>query len=192
MKALVVVDVQKDFCEGGSLAVPGGLRVASDIEKLMYRHFRADYYLATKDCHEPRVDNGGHFSDNPDFIDTWPAHCVAGTSGVDFAGDFDDDYFDAIFRKGLGEPAYSAFQGITCEPNGETVTFGEWLSRYMVNELHVVGIAYEKCVKATALDAVRRGIDTYVYRWLCAELNPENNWIDTEEMIAAGVKVRFA
>jgi nicotinamidase/pyrazinamidase len=112
-KALVVVDVQGDFVEGGSLAVEGGLRVAGSIHSLITGGGRRDYkkVVATKDWHNPQTNNGGHFHASPDYVDSWPAHCIANTDGARFANGLDAIHFDDEFHKGWDAPAYSGFQG---------------------------------------------------------------------------------
>ncbi|MDQ6687505.1 MAG: isochorismatase family protein, partial [Actinomycetota bacterium] len=103
-RALIVVDVQNDFCEGGSLPVTGGARVASDIGELLHhwssKDLKAPAYdvvVATKDHH---IDPGAHWSRNPDFVDSWPVHCRVGTDGEAFHPNLDPQPFDAIFLKG--------------------------------------------------------------------------------------------
>ncbi|MFD8688412.1 isochorismatase family protein [Streptomyces sp. NPDC059651] len=159
-RALIVVDVQNDFCEGGSLAVAGGADVAAAITDLIgagqpgYRHV-----VATRDHH---IDPGGHFSQSPDFEHSWPAHCVAGTEGVGFHPNFApavaSGAIDTVFDKGAYAAAYSGFEGQ--DENG--VGLAEWLRDRAVTEVDVVGIATDHCVRATALDAVREGFTTHV------------------------------
>lgn len=169
-RALVVVDVQNDFTEGGSLAVAGGAKVAQRIAD----HIRGidtmgsplyDYIVATKDFHDAYTDNGGHFGNPPDFKDTWPAHCVIGSEGSRFHPAIEDvaDYFNAVFYKGQGEPAYSGFQGsLNPVSSIKSLTLHEWLQKRNVTELWVVGIATDHCVKATALDGLDLGYDVRV------------------------------
>ena len=152
MTALIVVDVQNDFCEGGSLAVAGGAAVAADIPGLYssYAHV-----VATRDYH---IDPGAHFSDNPDFVDTWPVHCRAGTAGASFHPSLDVAGIQAVFSKGEYAAAYSGFEGAA--PDGATLA--DWLRARDVSEVDVVGIATDHCVRATALDAVAAGFRTRV------------------------------
>lgn len=169
-RAMVVVDVQRDFCEGGSLAVAGGARVAGTIAEaiISYKHGVSkhfDYFVATKDFHTPHDSNGNHISDNPDFVDTWPGHCYEGTNGALFHPQLWTviDYFDSIFYKGQGEPAYSGFQGSNnpLDPDkGESLH--DWLQDRRVDKLTIVGIAAGHCVKATALDAVKLGYQVMI------------------------------
>lgn len=170
-RALIVVDVQNDFVEGGSLAVAGGLEVAQRIADCVTYLDQGsklyDYYVATKDFHLPDNDNGGHISDTPDFVDTWPAHCIQGTDGALFAPPIAEiaDEFDAIFYKGQGCAGYSGFQGARLSYKGAfnrgTGLHG-WLQERNVTGLSVVGIAADYCVKATALDAIKRGYNVRV------------------------------
>ncbi|MEV7401079.1 isochorismatase family protein [Streptomyces sp. NPDC091267] len=165
-RALIVVDVQNDFCEGGSLAVAGGADVAAAITDLIgeaqpgYRHV-----VATRDHH---IDPGDHFSQAPDFEHSWPAHCVAGTEGVGFHPNFApavaSGAIDTVFDKGAYAAAYSGFEGL--DENG--VGLAEWLRDRGVDAVDVVGIATDHCVRATALDAVREGFATHVLLALTA------------------------
>ena len=185
-RALIVVDVQNDFCEGGSLAVPGGARVASDIGELLHHWSRRDdqapsydVVVATKDHH---IDPGGHWSDQPDFAETWPVHCRVGTDGEAFHPNLDPQPFDAIFLKGEHAAAYSGFEGRTTGGQGLT----EWLSRHDVDQVDVCGIATDYCVRATALDAVREGFAVRLLTELCAGVAPGTSDAALTEMREAG------
>jgi nicotinamidase/pyrazinamidase len=152
--ALIVVDVQNDFCEGGSLPVAGGAAVAAAIT----RHLAAggyDHVVATRDHH---IDPGPHFSDAPDFVDSWPVHCRAGTPGASFHPDLDVAPIQAVFSKGTYAAAYSGFEG--ADPDGRALA--DWLRHRRVDRVDVVGIATDHCVRATALDAAAAGFDTTV------------------------------
>jgi nicotinamidase/pyrazinamidase len=153
-KALIVVDVQNDFCEGGSLAVTGGAAVAAAISA----HLAGTDYdevVATRDYH---TDPGRHFSDHPDFVDTWPVHCVRGTSGASFHPELDVAPVAAVFSKGEHAAAYSGFEGT----DTEGTALADWLRAHDVSQVDVVGIATDHCVRATALDAARAGLRTTV------------------------------
>ena len=154
VNALIVVDVQNDFCEGGSLAVAGGAGVADAISSLV-REGGYDHVVATRDYH---VDPGAHFSAAPDFVDTWPPHCRAGTPGASFHPALDVSGIEAVFSKGAHAAAYSGFEGHTTD--GETLA--DWLRSREVTEVDVVGIATDHCVRATALDAAAAGFATTV------------------------------
>ncbi|MGH3737806.1 MAG: isochorismatase family protein [Micromonosporaceae bacterium] len=154
-RALIVVDVQRDFCEGGSLAVAGGAGVAGAITSLLYDPQRPwDHVVATRDHH---VDPGEHFSADPDFAHSWPPHCVVGTPGVELHPGLDASRMEAIFDKGEYAAAYSGFEG----RSGGT-PLADWLRARGVTDVDVVGIATDHCVRATALDAVREGFTTRV------------------------------
>lgn len=158
---LVVVDVQNDFCEGGALPVEGGREVAWAIsDYIRKRGFFYKKLVATKDWHTAGSDNGGHFAENPDFVDTWPAHCVANTDGAAFAGGLSPRMFHDVFLKGQQEPAYSGFQGKSMYNN--TSTLAGYMGIYNVDKLTVVGIASTHCVKQTVLDALRIGFEVEV------------------------------
>jgi nicotinamidase/pyrazinamidase len=152
--ALIVVDVQNDFCEGGSLALPGGAAAAQAISE----HVASGGYshvIATRDYH---IDPGAHFSDEPDFLDTWPVHCVAGTAGASFHPSLDVSPIEAVFSKGHHSAAYSGFEGKT--DDGQELT--GWLRAHGVDTVDVVGIATDFCVRATALDAAKAGFSVRV------------------------------
>jgi nicotinamidase/pyrazinamidase len=188
-RALIVVDVQNDFCEGGSLPVTGGARVAADISELMHRwHTRQpggpsyDVVVATKDHH---VDPGEHWATKPDFRDSWPVHCKVGTDGEGFHPNLDPQPFDAIFLKGEHAAAYSGFEGLTTQGEGLV----DWLRRHGVTEVDVCGIATDHCVRATALDSASAGFDTRVLTALCAGVAEDTTAAAITEMAAAGVEV---
>ncbi|MEO3749077.1 isochorismatase family protein [Streptomyces sp. B6B3] len=184
-RALIVVDVQNDFCEGGSLAVAGGAEVAAGITDLIgsatpgYRHM-----VATRDHH---IAPGGHFSDDPDYVDSWPPHCVTGTEGVGFHPNFTpavaSGAVEAVFDKGAYSAAYSGFEG---RDEGGT-SLAEWLRARDVSEVDVVGIATDHCVRATALDAVREGFRAHVLLPLTAGVARPTVDAALKEMSAAGV-----
>jgi nicotinamidase/pyrazinamidase len=153
-RALIIVDVQNDFCEGGSLAVGGGAGVATAISQALADTAGWDHVVATQDHH---VDPGRHFSDSPDYVDSWPVHCVVGTAGQEFHPNLDTDQIEAVFTKGDHAAAYSGFEG-----NAGGVRLTAWLRMRGVDSVDIVGIAVDHCVRATALDAVREGFDTTV------------------------------
>ena len=181
MRALIVVDVQNDFCEGGSLAVDGGAQVARKVTDLLADH-DYDHVVATKDHH---VDPGGHFSDDPDFRDSWPRHCVVGTPGVEFHPAFDAAPVEAVFTKGEYSAAYSGFEG--ADASGKTLA--DWLREHDVDAVDVVGIATDYCVKATAADAAAAGFTTRVLLELTAGVSPTTTAEAVESLRAAGVDV---
>jgi nicotinamidase/pyrazinamidase len=175
MRALIIVDVQNDFCEGGSLAVTGGSAVAAAISA--YLAAEEDGYghvIATRDYH---VDPGDHFSDHPDFAGTWPPHCVAGTPGAEFHPDLDVGRVETVFSKGAYAAAYSGFEG--ADEAGTPLAV--WLRERGVDALDVAGIATDYCVRATALDAERKGFATRVLLPLTVGVDP----VTTGETLAA-------
>ncbi|MGW7488038.1 isochorismatase family protein [Streptomyces sp. NPDC054786] len=187
-RALIVVDVQNDFCEGGSLAVAGGADVAAAITDLIgqaacggYRHV-----VATRDHH---IDPGDHFSDTPDYEHSWPVHCVAGTEGSGFHPNFApaiaSGAIDAVFDKGSYTGAYSGFEG--ADENGSSLA--DWLHAHRVSEVDVVGIATDHCVRATALDALRSGLRTHVLLDLTAGVAAHTTERALEELRAAGAEL---
>jgi nicotinamidase/pyrazinamidase len=183
MRALIVVDVQNDFCEGGSLAVAGGAAVAAAISaRLRTDGDRWDHVVATRDHH---VDPGAHFSEHPDFVHTWPPHCRTGTPGASFHPELDVAPIEAVFDKGRFTAAYSGFEGRT--PAGAALR--DWLAERGVTEVDVVGIATDHCVRATALDAAGAGFATTVLLDLCAGVAPDSTDRALTELRAAGVTV---
>ncbi|MGP0222908.1 isochorismatase family protein [Paenarthrobacter sp. NCHU4564] len=203
-KALIIVDVQNDFCEGGTLAVEGGAAVAGAISEYLdanQQHF--DHVVATQDWH---IEPGSHFSDEPDMVDSWPPHCRARTKGAELHEDLDPEYIQAYFRKGQYTAAYSGFEGVLAPeddvPSGDlkagapvaevldedAIGLDDWLQSHDVEEVVVVGLATDYCVKATALDAVQAGYTTTVIAELTAGIADD---LDDafDEMEAAGVEV---
>ena len=186
-RALIIVDVQNDFCEGGSLAVGGGADVAHEVTEHVSRH-AADYdhVVATADWH---VDPGAHFSEAPDFVDSWPAHCVAGGEGAQFhprlAGAL--GHVEAVFRKGEHAAAYSGFEGTS--DDAEHVDLATWLRERSVEHVDVVGIATDHCVRATALDARAAGFDTTVLLDLTAGVARSSTDAALAAMRQAGVRL---
>jgi nicotinamidase/pyrazinamidase len=180
-KALIVVDVQNDFCEGGSLAVAGGAAVAAGISTLLAT---AEYpvVVATRDAHR---DPGEHFSEHPDYVDHWPAHCVVGTPGAEFHPGLDTQRIDAVFDKGAFQAAYSGFEGATTGGAG----LADWLRERGVDSVDVVGIATDHCVRATAVDAAREGFATTVLLDHTAGVAPETVETALAEMRAAGISL---
>jgi nicotinamidase/pyrazinamidase len=181
-KALLVVDVQNDFCEGGSLAVAGGAAVAAGISALLAN---ADYEVvaATRDAHR---DPHEHFSATPDFVDSWPPHCVIGTPGAELHPNLDTQRIEAIFDKGEFQAAYSGFEG----HNSDGTSLADWLQERGVDAVDIVGIATDHCVRATALDAEREGFSTTVLLDHTAGVAPQTVDTALEEMQAAGVALR--
>jgi len=177
-RALIIVDVQNDFCEGGSLAVTGGAGVAGAISAALTGG-AWDHVVATKDFH---IDPGDHFGNPPDFVDSWPAHCVVGTPGTDFHPDLDTERVEAVFIKGEHAAAYSGFQG-----HAHGTGLADWLTERGVTDVDVVGIATDHCVRATALDAVAAGFATTVLLDLTAGVARPTTEAALVQLTAAGV-----
>jgi nicotinamidase/pyrazinamidase len=181
--ALIIVDVQNDFCEGGSLAVTGGAAVAADISAALAgpASTRWDHVVATKDYH---VDPGGHFGDPPDYVVSWPRHCVVGTPGTDLHPNLVTDRIEAVFTKGEHAAAYSGFEGAA-----GGVALADWLRERDVSTVDIVGIATDHCVRATALDAARLGLGTTVLLDLTAGVSPSTVDTALAEMRTKGVRL---
>ncbi|WP_341926171.1 isochorismatase family protein [Nocardioides psychrotolerans] len=188
-RALLVVDVQNDFVEGGSLAVTGGRDVASRITAHLAAR-AGDYVavVASRDWHDAGSTNGGHFAEpgaEPDFVTSWPVHCVHDDAGSDFAPELALDHVTHHVRKGRGEAAYSAFEGVT--DTGQHLV--DLLRSHDVTEVDVVGLATDHCVRATALDARRHDLGTRLLAGLHAGVAPGSTEAALIEMRAAGVEV---
>ncbi len=181
-RALIVVDVQNDFCEGGSLAVAGGAAVAAAITEHT-RTAARDYahVVATRDHH---IDPGSHFAEQPDFLETWPAHCVVGTGGVDLHPALDRGPIEAVFDKGEYAAAYSGF-----EASSGGTALADWLRERAVTAVDVVGNATDHCVRATALDAVGNGFATRVLLNLTAGVSEGTTDAALEQLRTAGVEL---
>jgi nicotinamidase/pyrazinamidase len=180
----VIVDVQNDFCQGGSLAVTGGAEVAGAISEYLagpegrgYEHV-----VATQDWH---IDPGSHFSAEPDFVGTWPPHCVADTRGAEFHPSLDTSVIEAAFRKGARSAAYSGFEGA----DAEGTPLAAWLRDRGVTAVDVAGIATDHCVRATATDAATAGFDTQVLLDLTAGVAEDTTRAALDELRTAGVKL---
>ncbi len=188
-RALIVVDVQNDFCEGGSLPVDGGAEVAFRIGSRLHAEVQLSpaareyaVIVATRDHH---IDPGAHFSADPDFVDSWPPHCVVDTEGAAFHPNLDPQPFDAVFLKGERGAAYSGFEGTASDGR----TLAEWLRAAGVTDVDICGIATDYCVRATALDACREGFTARLITDLVAGVAPASSATALEEMRAAGVVV---
>jgi nicotinamidase/pyrazinamidase len=179
--ALVIVDVQSDFCEGGSLAVVGGAEVAAAIGPYASTG-GYDHVVATRDYH---VDPGAHFADRPDYVRTWPAHCVVGTAGAEFHPALDTSAVEEVFSKGRHSAAYSGFEG----ESGDGTGLAEWLASRGVERVDVVGIATDHCVRATALDAAKNGFKARVMLDLTAGVAPATTETALTALASAGVEL---
>ncbi|MDZ8200000.1 isochorismatase family protein [Microbacterium sp. SSW1-59] len=183
-RSLFIVDVQNDFTEGGALGVAGGDDVARRITSYLADH-RGDYavIVASRDWHDADSDNGGHFAaGEPDFVHTWPVHCVAGTPGAEYDDHFDTSAVTHHLKKGQGEPAYSLFEGAT--EDGRTAL--QLLEEHGVLDIDVVGIATDYCVRASALDAIAAGRHVRVLTDLVAGVAPDSSQAALVEIAHAG------
>jgi len=181
-RALIIVDVQNDFCEGGALAVEGGAATATRISSYLAGH-PYDLVVATRDAH---VEPGDHFSDEPDYVDTWPPHCVENTLGAMLHENLTYRTFAGVFAKGGHSAAYSGFEG----RDESGMPLAEFLHRRGASAVDVCGIATDHCVRATALDAARLGFETTVLLDLTAAVDPGRVREVTDELTRAGVRIR--
>jgi len=185
-RALILVDVQNDFCEGGSLAVAGGAEVARRISAHVLGH--GDEYatiVATADWHD---DPGGHFAEHPDFVDSWPPHCRIGSDGAQFhpAAEPAFERVEAIFRKGSHAAAYSGFEGFTTVGD-KRIALADWLRDKAIEQVEIAGIATDHCVRATALDASDEGFETTVLLDLTAGVARQSTDAALAAMREAGI-----
>ena len=205
-RALFIIDVQNDFTEGGALGVAGGAEVAAGITRLLAEHpGRYDVVFASRDWHDGDNDNGGHFSATPDFVDSWPVHCVANTPGAEYHPALDSSLIDVHVTKGQGVPAYSIFEGSTVSGStfsGSTVAGGTVsastvegesvvavLERLGVLSVDIVGIATDYCVLASALGAIEAGRSVRVLTDLIAGVSPESSAAALVTMGHAGAQI---
>ncbi|NYD54766.1 isochorismatase family protein [Microbacterium pseudoresistens] len=185
-RALLIVDVQNDFTEGGALAVSGGDAVAEGVTAFLAAHAAGyDVIVASRDWHDAEGDNGGHFAESPDFVDTWPVHCVAGTGGADYDPLLRTDAITHHVRKGQGVPAYSMFEGAA--DDGSSVA--DILSSAGVLFADVVGIATDHCVRASGLDAIAHGVHVRILTDLVAGVGEESSHAALAELAHAGAEL---
>ena len=188
-KALFIIDVQNDFCEGGSLAVTGGAAVAAGItEYLKTNRSNYDVVIASRDWHDGENDNGGHFAakgEEPDFVNSWPVHCVSGTEGAEYHPNLDTSNVDVNIYKGQGKPSYSIFEGV--DDQGQALT--DLLSARGIKSVDVVGLATDYCVLASSLDAKHLGFDVSVLTNLIAGVAPETSKDALVKLSAAGCRL---
>ncbi|CAN7439701.1 isochorismatase family protein [Microbacterium maritypicum] len=185
-RALLIVDVQNDFTEDGALAVAGGDAVAAAVTAFLAAH-TGDYavIIASRDWHDADGNNGGHFADAPDYVDSWPVHCVAGTTGAAYDPLLATDAVTHHVLKGQGRPAYSMFEGQT--EAGETV--GAILTAAGVLSADVVGLATDHCVRASALDAIAHGVRVRILTDLVAGVAAETSDAALAELVHAGAEL---
>jgi len=185
-RALLIVDVQNDFTEGGALGVAGGAAVAAGVTRLLDERGDAyDLVVASRDWHDGDSDNGGHISDHPDFVATWPPHCISGTEGAEYHPALASDRIDVHIRKGQGKPAYSAFEGTDDFGKGIREVF----QAHGVTDVDVVGIATDYCVRASALDAVADGERVRVLTDLIAGVADASSKAALDELASAGAEL---
>ena len=184
-RALIIIDVQNDFTEGGALPVTGGAAVAEGISALLTAHAHSyEHIFASRDWHDAGGDNNGHFAvdTEPDFVDTWPVHCVADTAGAEYHPDLELTETTVHILKGQGQPGYSIFDGI--DAAGEK--FGELLITAGVTDVDVVGLATDYCVRASGLDALEHGQHVRLFTDLVAGVAAESSEQALAELAHAG------
>lgn len=199
-RALVLVDIQNDFCPGGALAVPGGDAIVPLVNQIQPGY---DLVVATQDWHPAghksfasnnpgkRVGELGDLNGRPQVM--WPDHCVQGTPGAEFHPGLDTARIAKVFRKGM-DPEVDSYSG--CFDNDRKTASGmiDWLGAQGVDAVDVVGLALDYCVKATALDLRDAGFDTTVIEDATRAVNlaPDDGARAIDELISAGVRVTKA
>jgi nicotinamidase/pyrazinamidase len=186
-RALLVIDVQNDFCEGGALAVTGGAQVASKISEFL-ETASYDLVVASRDWHDAEGTNSGHFAEagsEPNYTTTWPVHCVADTQGAKYHPNLSTAKIDVDIYKGQGQNGYSIFEGVT--EQGQS--FADLLSSKSITEVDLVGIATDHCVLASATDAKKHGLKVRVISSLTAGVSSESTEAAIDRMIDDGIEV---
>ncbi|MCI4671115.1 MAG: bifunctional nicotinamidase/pyrazinamidase [Bacteroidia bacterium] len=197
MKALILVDIQNDFVPGGKLAVAGGDEIIPFVNELQ-KEF--ELIVATQDFHP--ADHGSFAVNHTgkkagEFIDLhglqqvlWPVHCVQGSEGADFVKSLDMSRVDKVFPKGT-DKEIDSYSGFFDNGHRKSTGMAAYLHEKGVTEVHVVGLAADYCVKFTALDAIREGFQTVLYKegTRGVNLSPEDSKKAFEEMKLAGVKI---
>lgn len=194
--ALFIVDVQNDFLEGGALGVQGGRAMANRLADALEKNLNAGFFafpniiITSQDWH---IDPGNHWSETPDYVDTWPVHCAAETEGAAIYERLkevidkritEDEVKHLEIVKGEYEAAYSAFEGRP--KDGRNLTVVEALKEMGVDAIEVVGIATDHCVKATVMDALAAGFRTYVLKEFIAGVDETRSQEAILEMSKAG------
>jgi nicotinamidase/pyrazinamidase len=186
-RALLVIDVQNDFCEGGALAVAGGAAVAGKITQFL-ESSSYDLIVASRDWHDADNNNSGHFAETgsePNYQTNWPVHCVAETHGAQYHPNLNTEAIDEHIFKGQGQNGYSIFEGIT--KRGQT--FDQLLAQNQIDEVDVVGIATDHCVLASALDSKNHGLKVRVISSLTAGVSDLSTEAAIDQMIDSGIEV---
>lgn len=186
-RALLVIDVQNDFCEGGALAVAGGAQVASKISSYL-ESAKYDLVIASRDWHTAGETNSGHFAEvgsEPNYTTTWPVHCVANTEGAKYHPNLSTAKIDVDIYKGQGQNGYSIFEGVT--ETGQS--FSDLLAKHAIKEVDVVGIATDHCVLASATDAKKHGLKVRVISSLTAGVSSESTEAAIDRMVDEGIEV---
>jgi nicotinamidase/pyrazinamidase len=186
-RALLVIDVQNDFCEGGALAVAGGAQVAGKISSYLQTS-KYDLVVASRDWHDADNTNSGHFAEagsEPNYTTTWPVHCVAETEGAKYHPNLSTANIDVHIYKGQGQNGYSIFEGVT--ESGQSFT--DLLAEKSITEVDVVGIATDHCVFASARDSKKHGLKVRVISSLTAGVSAEGTEKAIDQMIDDGIEV---
>jgi nicotinamidase/pyrazinamidase len=186
-RALLVIDVQNDFCEGGALAVEGGAQVARKISSYL-ETANYDLVVASRDWHDADSTNSGHFAEagsEPNYTTTWPVHCVADTEGANYHPNLSTAKIDVDIYKGQGQNGYSIFEGVTKQGQ----SFAALLASNSITEVDVVGIATDHCVLASATDSKKHGLTVRVISSLTAGVSAESTEKAIDQMIDDGIEV---
>ena len=200
MKALILVDLQKDFMPGGALAVPGGDEVVFLANQLSEAFSVSDLVVATQDWHP--ADHGSFASQHPgtrlgDVIELdglrqelWPDHCVEGAPGAEFHAGLEQTNIARVFRKG-SDPSIDSYSTFFDNARRKSTGLGDFLKESNVDEVHIMGLATDYCVKFSALDALSLGFGTHVIKDGCRGIDLQPGDVDraVEAMAAAGAEI---
>lgn len=196
--ALILVDIQNDFCPGGALAVPDGDAVVAKANAAMADH---ELVVATQDWHP--ADHGSFAANYPGKTPfqmaelaglpqvLWPVHCVQGTPGAEFHPDLDLSRVTKVFPKGT-DPTIDSYSGFFDNGQRHSTGLGEWLQAQGVGAVTICGLATDYCVRATALDALRLGFRVTLLSAACRGVGLSRDDIPAaiDEMRKAGVEIR--
>lgn len=187
-KALIVVDLQNDFMPGGSLGVALGHETVAAANKLMESGLY-DVIVATQDWHPA---NHSSFKLNDPVNGIWPAHCIQNTNGAKFHNELVTDKINRVFQKGTN-PKVDSYSGIQDNDKESKTGLADYLKDAGIEEVHVMGLATDYCVKATALDAISEGFNTVLLAYASRAVNiaPDDEKKAIAEVLVAGGKVQF-
>jgi nicotinamidase/pyrazinamidase len=198
MNALIIVDVQNDFTEGGALAVPGGTSVVNVVNEIQ-KHF--ELVVATQDWHPPGHKSFASAHPGHKVFDQislygldqtlWPDHCLQGSGGAEFHRDLDTKRIEAIFRKGT-DPAIDSYSGFHDNGHRKTTGLAGYLRERNVSDVYVCGLAGDYCVYFTAMDALSEGFNTYLIEDATRSISASGFLAAKDSLLKTGGRVVIA